>query len=117
MKMDLNEALERLNKAGLIAEASGWTAQDVIDALYRKFDPDFGGLNGWSCNVGPNNTVFVYHKGYTYKVLIKPSKQTVEIKVYAGKAQFTERVFDFIEFDSLQSYMQNIIKYIRYWRK
>jgi hypothetical protein len=44
--MELNEALERLNGAGLIAEARGWTAQDVVNELYRKFDPDFGGLNG-----------------------------------------------------------------------
>lgn len=111
--MELNEALERLNGAGLIAEASGWTAQDVINELYRKFDPDFGGLNGWSCNVGPNNTVFIYHKGYTYKVSIKPSKQIVDIKIYAGKAQVTEKVYDFIEFDSFQSYMKYITKQIQ----
>lgn len=109
--------VKAIQSESVIAEASGWTAQDVIDALYGKFDPDFGGLNGWSCNVGPSNTVFVYHKGYTFKVSIKPSKQTVELKVYSGKAQFTGRVFDFIEFDSFQSYMQYIIKYIRYWGK
>lgn len=111
--MELNEALERLNGAGLIAEASGWTAQDVVNELYRKFDPDFGGLNGWSCNVGPNNTVFVYHKDYTYKVSIKPSKQIVDIKIYAGKAQVTEKVYDFIEFDTFQSYMNYITKQIK----
>jgi hypothetical protein len=111
--MELNEALERLNGAGLIAEARGWTAQDVVNELYRKFDPDFGGLNGWSCNVGPNNSVFIYHKDYTYKVSIKPSKQIVDIKIYAGKAQVTEKVYDFIEFDTFQSYMKYITKQIQ----
>lgn len=117
MEQELKEALETLDKAGLIAEASGWTAQDVISELYRRFDPDFGGLNGWSCNVGPNNTVFVYHKDYTYKVSIKPSKQIVDIKIYAGKAQVTEKVYDFIEFGTFKDFMQYIVKYIRSWGK
>ena len=48
--MELNEALERLNGAGLIAEQAGkFYTQDAVDALCKKFNPEFGGLSGWSC--------------------------------------------------------------------
>ena len=111
--MELNEALEILNAAGLIAEKTGsFYTQQAVDALCKKFNPEFGGLKGWSCEVDVKY-VIIKHKDYTFQVQISAYKQTITVKTFAGKVLLTTRVYDFIEFDTFQSYMKYITKHIQ----
>lgn len=111
--MKLDEALEILNCAGLIAEKTGgFYTQQAVDALCKKFNPDFGGLKGWSCEVDVKY-VIIKHKDYTFQVQIRAYKQTITVKTFVGKALLEENEYDFIEFDTFQSYMNYIIKQIQ----
>ena len=111
--MELNEALERLNGAGLIAEQAGkFYTQDAVDALCKKFNPEFGGLSGWSCEVDVKY-VIIKHKDYTFQVQIRAYKQTITVKTFVGKTLLEEREYDFTEFDTFQSYMKYITKQIQ----
>ena len=111
--MELNEALERLNGAGLIAEKTGgFYTQQAVDALCKKFNPDFGGLKGWTCEVDVKY-VIIKHKDYTFQVQIRAYKQSITVKTFVGKALLEEKEYDFVEFDTFQSYMQYITKQIQ----
>lgn len=111
--MELNEALEILKNSGLIAEKTGgFYTQQAIDALCKKFNPEFGGLKGWSCEVDVKY-VIIKHKDYTFQVQIRAYKQTITVKTFVGKALLEEKEYDFIEFDTFQSYMNYITKHIQ----
>lgn len=113
MEQELKEALETLDGVGLIAEkAEKFYTQQAIDVLCKKFNPEFGGLKGWSCEVGVK-FIIIKHKDYTFQIQIRAYNQTITVKTFAGKALVEERVYDMIEFDSFQSYMQYITKQIQ----
>lgn len=135
--MEINEALETLNDAGLIAErergsyswrpGDGWQghadnwqkfeAQDIVDALYKKFDPDFGGRDGWSCNVAAGNIVYVYHGKNTVKVKIKPALQRVEADAYyegiKGSTGGTVFIYNDKNYVNLKELLKDIIIDVR----
>ena len=111
--MELNEALEILNAAGLIAEKTCcFYTQQAVDALCKKFNPDFGGLKGWSCEVDVKY-VIIKHKDYTFQVQIRAYKQTITVKTFVGNTLLEEKEYDFIEFDTFQGYMNYITKQIQ----
>ena len=61
--MRLDEAKEILNKNGFITEAKSlFDVEAIRQAIYRRFDPDFGGLNNWSVETGNNGKTYVYHR-------------------------------------------------------
>ena len=42
-----------------------WTeddVQEILDSIYARFDPDFGGLNNWSVETGNNGKNYIYRK-------------------------------------------------------
>ena len=111
--MKLNEALEILEYAGLIAEKTDrFYTQQAVDALCKKFNPDFGGLKGWSCEVNVKY-VIIKHKDYTFQVQIRAYNQTITVKTFVGKALLEVKEYDFVEFDTFQSYMEYINKQIQ----
>jgi len=124
--MELDEALKTLEGAGLVAEhwmgtPDNWkkfTAQDIVDALYKKFDPDFGGRDGWSCNVAAGNIVYVYHGKNTVKVKIKPALQRVEADGYyegiKGSTGGTIFIYNDKNYVNLKELLNDIVKDVRY---
>ena len=118
--MKLNEALQILEGAGYTAEK--FTAQDVVDIMYSKFDPDFGGLNGWSCNVDDNNTVFIEHKNVTIQVKPLVRKQAVKVVAhtdseddYPGKNwKCFDKTFIFDGSETLKDFFKGITYSIKF---
>ena len=111
--MELNEALEILNGAGLIAEKTGgFYTQQAVDVLCNKFNPDFGGLKGWSCEVDVKY-VIIKHKDYTFQVQIRAYNQTITVKTFVGKTLLEVKEYDMVEFDTFQNYMKYITNQIQ----
>lgn len=111
--MELNEALEILEYAGLIVEKTdGFYTQQAVDALCKKFNPDFGGLKGWSCEVDVKY-VIIKHKDYTFQVQIRAYNKTITVKTFVGKTLLDVKTYDMVEFDTFKSYMEYINKQIQ----
>ena len=89
-----------------------FNTQQVIDVLCKKFNPEFGGLKDWSCEVDVKY-VIIKHKDFTFQVQIKAYNQSITIKTFVGKTLHIERNYNFKEFDTFEDYMKYITDYIQ----
>ena len=89
-----------------------FNTQQVIDVLCKKFNPEFGGLEGWSCEVDVRY-VIIKHKDFTFQVQIKAYNQSITIKTFVGETLHIERNYNFKEFNTFEDYMKYITEYIQ----
>ena len=86
--------------------------QQVIDVLCKKFNPAFGGLDGWSCEVDVRY-VIIKHKDFTFRIQIKAHIQSITIETFVGKTLHIKRNYNFVGFDTFKDYMKYITDYIQ----
>lgn len=86
-----------------------WTeddVQEIRDAIYARFDPDFGGLNKWSVQTGNNGKNYVYFKDdEVCRVSYNKKEKSVNLNFGDGMG------VDF-EFDSDEETFEEFIKFI-----
>lgn len=86
-----------------------WTeddVQEIRDAIYARFDPDFGGLNKWSVETGNNGKNYVYFKDdEVCRVAYNKKEKTVNLNFGDGMG------IDY-EFDPEEETFEEFIKFI-----
>lgn len=86
-----------------------WTEddiQEIRDAIYARFDPDFGGLNKWSVQTGNNGKNYVYFKDdEVCRVSYNKKEKTVNLNFGDGTGT------DY-EFDPEKETFEEFIKFI-----
>lgn len=86
-----------------------WTeddVQEISDAIYARFDPDFGGLNKWSVQTGNNGKNYVYFKDdEVCRVSYNKKEKSVNLNFGDGMD------VDF-EFDPEEETFEEFIKFI-----
>ena len=86
-----------------------WTEddiQEIRDAIYARFDPDFGGLNKWSVQTGNDGKNYVYFKDdEVCRVSYNKKKKTVNLNFGDGTGT------DY-EFDPEKETFEEFIKFI-----
>ena len=81
--------------------------EDLIDAIFVKFDPDFGGLKGWSCDAMPNGACVTNRKtGKEFEIKFHKNKNTVTIKSDDGDS----KIFPLEGYHSLDMLIKDIAK-------
>ena len=87
-----------------------WTeddVQEIRDAIYARFDPDFGGLNKWSVQTGNNGKNYVYFKDdEVCRVAYNKKEKTVNLNF--GDGTGTDFEFDPKE-ESFEEFIKNIV--------
>jgi len=80
--------------------------QKIRDAIYGRFDPDFGGLNNWSVQTGNNGKNYIYFKGEEVcRVAYNKKNKSVNLNFGDGIG------IDF-EFDPDEETFEEFIKFI-----
>ena len=80
--------------------------QEIRDAIYARFDPDFGGLNKWSVETGNNGKNYVYFKDdEVCRVAYNKKEKSVNLNFGDGMG------VDF-EFDPEEETFEEFIKFI-----
>lgn len=86
-----------------------WTeddVQEIRDAIYARFDPDFGGLNKWSVQTSNNGRNFVYFKDdEVCRVSYNKKEKTVNLN-------FSDGTGTDYEFDPEEETFEEFIKFI-----
>ena len=86
-----------------------WTeddVQEIRDAIYARFDPDFGGLNKWSVQTGNNGKNYIYFKDdEVCRVAYNKKEKSVNLNFGDGMG------VDF-EFDPEEETFEEFIKFI-----
>ena len=86
-----------------------WTEddiQEIRDAIYARFDPDFGGLNKWSVQTGNDGKNYVYFKDdEVCRVSYNKKEKTVNLNFGDGTGT------DY-EFDPEKETFEEFIKFI-----
>ena len=86
-----------------------WTeddVQEIRDAIYARFDPDFGGLNKWSVQTGNNGKNYVYFKDdEVCRVAYNKKEKTVNLNF--GDGMGTD-----YEFEPEEETFEEFIKFI-----
>lgn len=86
-----------------------WTEddiQEIRDAIYARFDPDFGGLNKWSVQTGNNGKNYIYFKDdEVCRVAYNKKEKSVNLNFGDGTG------IDF-EFDPEEETFEEFIKFI-----
>lgn len=86
-----------------------WTeddVQEIRDAIYARFDPDFGGLNKWSVQTGNNGKNYIYFKDdEVCRVAYNKKEKSVNLNFGDGTG------IDF-EFDPEEETFEEFIKFI-----
>lgn len=86
-----------------------WTeddVQEIRDAIYARFDPDFGGLNKWSVETGNNGKNYIYFKDdEVCRVSYNKKEKTVNLNF--GDGMGTD-----YEFDPEEETFEEFIKFI-----
>ena len=86
-----------------------WTeddVQEIRDAIYARFDTDFGGLNKWSVETGNNGKNYVYFKDdEVCRVAYNKKEKTVNLNF--GDGMGTD-----YEFDPEEETFEEFIKFI-----
>ena len=60
--LDLEDKIANAKKFNLNKSWTEDDIQEIRDAIYTRFDPDFGGLNNWSVETGNNGKNYIYFK-------------------------------------------------------
>ena len=105
--IDLKDKIANAQKFN--SKYTPWTeddVQEIRDAIYARFDPDFGGLNKWSVQTGNNGKNFVYFKdNEVCRVAYNKKEKSVNLNFGDGIG------VDF-EFDPEEETFEEFIKFI-----
>ena len=105
--IDLKDKIANAQKFN--SKYTPWTeddVQEIRDAIYARFDPDFGGLNKWSVQTGNNGKNFVYFKdNEVCRVAYNKKEKSVNLNFGDGIG------VDF-EFDPDEETFEEFIKFI-----
>ena len=87
-----------------------WTeddVQEIRDAIYARFDPDFGGFKYWSVETGNNGKNYVYFKGEEV-CRVAYNKKEKSVNLNFGDGTGTDFEFDPKE-ESFEEFIKNIV--------
>ena len=105
--IDLKDKIANAQKFN--SKYTPWTeddVQEIRDAIYARFDPDFGGLNKWSVQTGNNGKNYVYLKDdEVCRVAYNKKEKTVNLNFGDGTGT------DY-EFDPEKETFEEFIKFI-----
>ena len=105
--LDLRDKIDNAKKFN--SKYTPWTeddVQEIRDAIYARFDPDFGGLNKWSVQTGNNGKNYVYFKDdEVCRVAYNKKEKSVNLNFGDGMG------VDF-EFDPEEETFEEFIKFI-----
>ena len=105
--IDLKDKIDNAKKFN--SKYTPWTeddVQEIRDAIYARFDPDFGGLNKWSVQTGNNGKNYVYFKDdEVCRVAYNKKEKSVNLNFGDGIG------VDF-EFDPEEETFEEFIKFI-----
>lgn len=100
---------DKISNAQKFNSNQSWTeddVQEIRDAIYARFDPDFGGLNKWSVETGNNGKNYVYFKDdEVCRVSYNKKEKSVNLNFGDGMG------VDF-EFDPEEKTFEEFIKFI-----
>ena len=86
--LDLKDKIANAKKFNLNKSWKSWSEDDVQkirDAIYARFDPDFGGLKKWSVQTDNNGKNHIYFKGYEVcRVTYDKKKKSVNLNFGYG---------------------------------
>ena len=86
-----------------------WTEddiQEIRDAIYARFDPDFGGLNNWSVQTDNNGKNHIYFKDY------EVCRVAYDKKYKSVNLNFGDEMGVDFEFDPEEETFEEYIKFI-----
>ena len=105
--IDLKDKIDNAKKFN--SKYTPWTeddVQEIRDAIYARFDPDFGGLNKWSVQTGNNGKNYVYFKDdEVCRVAYNKKEKTVNLNF--GDGMGTD-----YEFEPEEETFEEFIKFI-----
>lgn len=104
--LDLEDKIDNAKKFNLNQSWTEDDVQEIRDAIYARFDPDFGGLNKWSVQTGNNGKNYVYFKDdEVCRVAYNKKEKSVNLNFGDGMG------VDF-EFDPEEETFEEFIKFI-----
>lgn len=89
---------------------NSWTEddiQEIRDAIYERFDPDFGGFKYWSVETGNNGKNYIYYKGEEV-CIVAYNKKEKSVNLNFGDSTGTDFEFDPKE-ESFEEFIKNIV--------
>ncbi len=110
--IDLKDKIANAQKFN--SKYTPWTeddVQEIRDAIYARFDPDFGGLNNWSVQTGNNGKNHIYFKDdEVCRVTYNKKEKTVNLNF--GDGTGTDYEFD-PEEETFEEFIKNIVYTIK----
>lgn len=104
--LDLEDKIANAQKFNSNQSWSEDDVQEIRDAIYARFDPDFGGLNKWSVETGNSGKNYVYFKDdEVCRVGYNKKEKTVNLN-------FGDIMGIDYEFDPEEETFEEFIKYI-----
>lgn len=107
--LDLEDKIANAKKFNLNKSWKSWSeddVQEIRDAIYARFDPDFGGLNNWSVQTDNNGKNHIYFKDY------EVCRVAYDKKYKSVNLNFGDEMGVDFEFDPEEETFEEYIKFI-----
>ena len=107
--LDLEDKIANAKKFNLNKSWKHWSeddVQEIRDAIYARFDPDFGGLNNWSVQTDNNGKNHIYFKDY------EVCRVAYDKKYKSVNLNFGDKMGVDFEFDPEEETFEEYIKFI-----